>query len=76
MNTATATMSQAQILTVEELKTWRRPLPKGWKEAAGMLKGAKRIIDPVAYQKMIRQEWEDRFQKQLRLAGVTTSHDD
>jgi len=72
----TATMQQARILTVEELKTWRRPLPKGWNEAAGMLKGDKRILDPVAYQKTIRKEWEDRFQKQLRLAGVTTPHDD
>lgn len=72
----TATLQQARILTVEELKTWRRPLPKGWREAAGMLKGNTSILDPVAYQKAVRQEWEDRFQKQLRLAGVTAPHDD
>jgi len=72
----TATMPQARILTIEDVKTWRKPLPKGWREAAGMLKGDKRIPDPVAYQKTIRREWEDRFQKQLRLAGTNPPHDD
>jgi len=77
MNTATATiMPQARVITLEELRTMKRPLPKGWREAAGMLKGRKHIPDPVAYQKAIRKEWEDRFQKQLRLAGVSNRHDD
>lgn len=48
--------------TVWTPKAWakrKRPLPKSWTEAAGMLKG-KLPTDPVAWQKKIRSEWDER----------------
>ena len=37
-------------------------LPKGWVEAAGLLKGKKRV-HPLRYQKQIRGVWEARLKK-------------
>lgn len=52
---------QATIITPEELREHPRKLPKSWTQAAGLLRHKR--IDPVAYQRRIRQEWEDRMKK-------------
>ena len=51
----------AKILTVDEVDKLRYPLPQSWIRAAGLLKHKK--IDPVNYQKKIRNEWESRLKK-------------
>ena len=57
---------QAKILTPEELKEARHPLPKSWTDAAGILKGKKRV-DALKYQKQIRREWDRRSKELSRL---------
>ena len=53
---------QAKVITPEEAKKLRYPLPESWKKAAGILKGKR--IDGVKYQRQVRKEWDDRM-KQL-----------
>lgn len=58
---------QAKIVTLEQLRIMRYPLPQSLIKAAGLLK--KRISDPVRYQRRIRGEWEVRtkkFERQMR----------
>lgn len=55
-------VSRAKIINTEEVKTLRYPLPRGWREAMGILKG-KKILDPLRYQHKIRREWEQRLKK-------------
>ena len=55
-------MKNAKILTKEDLKRYKQPLPQSWKKAAGLLKG-KKVVDPVAYQRGVRAEWEKRLKK-------------
>ena len=56
----------ATILTPADLENKRYPLPASWKKAAGLLKG--RGIDPLAYQRTIRAEWDKRLSRNLKLA--------
>ena len=51
----------AKIYTKDELKQIRYTLPKSWWRAAGLLRHKK--LNPVAYQKKIRQEWENRLKR-------------
>jgi hypothetical protein len=46
----------------------RQEIPESWKRAAGMLKGRKKRIDPVKYQREIRKESETRLKRQFALA--------
>jgi len=74
MNTATATiMPQARVITLQELRTRKQPIPASWRRVAGMLKG-RDTIDPVQYQKDIRAEWEQRLQKQIAIASSSHGH--
>ena len=63
------TTQKAKILTPDEVKHLRYPLPESWKKAAGMLKGRKNLVDPLKYQRSVRKEWEQRFDKQRILAS-------
>lgn len=56
-----ANRTGAKILTVKELDRLTRPLPEAWIKAGGLLRHKK--IDPIAYQRKIRKEWEDRLRK-------------
>jgi hypothetical protein len=62
------TTKRATVLNTEDVKNLRYPIPLSWKKAAGMLKGRKRLENPVTYQHKIRKEWETRFKRQTRLA--------
>ena len=73
MMTKTQNKNRARVITVEELRTLRYPLPASWKRAAGMLKGKK--IDPVKYQRQIRAEWEQRLRRQYRLGTAQPHYD-
>lgn len=52
---------QAKVITAKELPKLRYTLPESWKKAAGILKG--KNIDPLEYQKKVRQEWEKRLKE-------------
>ena len=56
-----ANMTQAKIITPEDIDTLRQPLSRGLLEAAGLLKNKK--IDAAKYQKAIRREWENRLKR-------------
>ena len=61
--------NRANVLTVGQLDEVRYPLPPGWTEAAGILKG--KTIDALRYQREVRRDWERRLKKldaQLRRA--------
>ncbi|PIR44490.1 MAG: hypothetical protein COV10_04520 [Candidatus Vogelbacteria bacterium CG10_big_fil_rev_8_21_14_0_10_51_16] len=58
------------ISALKHLKNNKAPLPKAFLNAIGILKGKK--IDPLKYQKTIRQEWERRLKKQIRLGTRNT----
>ncbi len=53
------TIEQAKIITPEQLRTVRYPLPQSWINAAGILKGKKKV-NALRYQKAIRKEWDKR----------------
>jgi hypothetical protein len=59
--------SGARIYTPAEYSKIRRPIPVSWRKAAGMLKG-KLPKDPVAWQRQIRSEWDQRLARQIELA--------
>lgn len=65
----TDTKTKTNVLTAEDVKYLRYPLPESWKKAAGMLKGRKNLVDPVRHQRTIRQEWEARLKRQTQLAN-------
>lgn len=65
----TTTKIKHNVLTAEDVKHLRYPLPESWKKAAGMLKGRKNLVDPVKYQRNIRQEWEVRLKRQTQLTN-------
>ena len=50
---------------LNDLQNVHRPLPKSLIKAAGLLKGRKKV-NPLAYQKQIRKEWERHFSKLSR----------
>ena len=56
-----ANITQAKIITLEEIGSVRQPLSRGLLEAAGLLKNKK--INAVKYQKDIRREWENRLKR-------------
>jgi len=60
---------QAKIISPEKLPKLQQPLPKSWLEAAGILKGRKKI-DPLRYQKQIRKEWDKRLEKLSRISHL------
>ena len=62
-----ANTQQAKIITPKELEKLRRPLPRIWVVAAGILKGRKRI-DALRYQRQIRKEWDRRLRKLARIS--------
>jgi hypothetical protein len=62
--------TKAKVITLQEVDRLRYPIPSGWDKAAGILKGKKRI-DPVAYQKKIRREWEERFGRLIKIPSQT-----
>ena len=66
MATKVTQRKQAKIITLDELRTMRYPLPASWKNAIGILKG--KNIDPVSYQREIRKEWDRRLKRQIQLA--------
>lgn len=53
---ATKTKHQAKIITLEELRTLRYPLPDSWKKAAGMLKRHRKALE--RHMRDIRKEWD------------------
>lgn len=57
--------TQAHPMKLIDLPSPSQLLPKSWLKAAGLLKGKKKL-DPLAYQKKIRKEWERRFSKLTR----------
>jgi hypothetical protein len=57
---------QAKVITPEELKNLRYPLPESWRKAAGILRG--RNIHPLRYQRHVRRAWEERLEKLDKLA--------
>jgi len=57
---------EATILTPEQAKHLRYPLPKSWTVAAGILKG-KRHVDALKHQKQIRKEWDQRSKKLAKM---------
>lgn len=61
---AQTTIQRPKVITPKELRETERPLPGAWLRAAGILKRKK--IDPLRYQKKIRQEWEARLKKLAR----------
>ena len=65
----THTKTKARVLTAEDVKNIRYPIPESWKKAAGMLKRRKHLVDPLKYQRSIRKEWEKRLQRQIKLAS-------
>lgn len=54
--------TKATIITPEELATLKRPLPKSWTSAFGLLKGQGEKLQAEA--RKLRQEWDHRL-KQL-----------
>ncbi|MEK7673961.1 MAG: hypothetical protein AAB371_02085 [Patescibacteria group bacterium] len=56
-----AIVKEATIITSKQLCKIQRVLPQSWYKAAGLLKYKK--INPVAEQRKIRQEWENRLKK-------------
>lgn len=61
-------ISGATVLTPRQWSKHRRALPKSWIEAAGMLEG-KLPKDPVAWQRQIRAEWDERLAHQIKLVN-------
>jgi hypothetical protein len=66
-NMPTKTTEQAKILTLQQLKTMRYPLPQSWLNVAGILKGGKKV-NALVYQKRIRKGWGKRLAKLEHLA--------
>ncbi|HEX9722493.1 MAG TPA: hypothetical protein VGA53_04475 [Candidatus Paceibacterota bacterium] len=58
--------NQATILTPDQAKNLRYPLPKSWGAAVGILKGKKRV-DALKHQKQIRKEWGQYSKKLARM---------
>jgi len=56
---------KAKILIPKILEKYSYPLPKSWVRAAGILK-AKKPVNPLKYQKQIRQEWNERLEKLIQ----------
>lgn len=52
---------RATVIKIEELPAWRHPLPASWLAAVGLLK--KRRLDPLTYQKQVRNGWTKRLRK-------------
>lgn len=61
----TVTLKQARIITPKELEHYRYPIPDSMIQAVGLLKGKK--INALKFQKNIRQEWERRLKRQIKL---------
>jgi len=58
-----ANITQAKVITPEEIDIRRQPIPRGLLEAAGLLKNKK--INAVKYQRTIRREWESRLKRMI-----------
>lgn len=56
-----ATTHQTRILTRTQVGQVRYALPKGWYDAAGILKNKKK--HPLRYQRTIRKEWGKRLKR-------------
>ena len=64
-----ANTQQTKIITPSELEKLRRPLPRSWIDAAGILKGRKRIA-PLRYQRQIRKEWDRRLKELAKISHL------
>ncbi len=64
--------TKAKILTVQEAKQLRYPIPESMIRVVGLLKGRK--INGLSYQKQIRKEWDRRLKRQIKLALSDTGH--
>lgn len=61
--------AKAKILTPEQVEKLRYPLPKSLIRAAGLLRD--KPVDPVKWQRQIRNEWETRLKKLHRRMSKT-----
>ena len=57
-----ATPLKARRLTADRISGSRLPLPKGWKEAAGLLRN-RHDLQPLACQRDLRKQWNTRLKR-------------
>lgn len=57
--------AQTKPILLSKARRAHYSLPHSWTEAAGILKG-KRRVSPLRYQKRARQEWDRRWKKVLQ----------
>jgi hypothetical protein len=67
---ATLKQPRGRILTVEDVRYLRYPIPESWKKAAGLLKSRKNLTNPLKYQRHVRKEWEGRLKRQVGFAAA------
>ncbi len=60
--------TQAEIITIKDLRTWHQSLPESLVRAAGLLKNRK--INALRYQRQMRKEWEQRFKQLTKQYGA------